>query len=518
MERIRDLCVGFAPRDCLLLGGYALYLAFGYMAFESSTLLASGGLDAAFLPSVFLIAVIVVRVAVYACAALVLRKRDAGVAPCVAASCVAGLLGFVVLGMLVQFSGLLPFEGMMPWLMLCGAALGFGGSLLGILWVRFATTFTLRSVYLFALLSNLVSLVVYFLATLAPSFLHVPICAALFGASALCSWRCLAQHPEKASYYEKSSFLHAWRILWRPVLSTSVLAFMAGFMLQVAMLHPIPLNVFQGTSLVTQFVVVLVLLAPALLVKKAFAFESVYKAALPLSAAGFLLLPVIWNGVGGLANACAQLGILVAGTILWCMVADTARSHEIPSTPLFAVCMLCTSTAQLMGTLFGFLRAESLQPGDVALTAVALAALYAVFMVSTFLFKDRSFKGMPGRGETNDCREGGSGCIEGALVASESGAFSDEGVSLVPLSVEALREKREADFEARCARVADEAGFTPREREVFALVARGKTNAAVAEELVVSENTVKFHIKSIYQKLGIHSKAEVVALVKGDNE
>lgn len=518
MERVRDLCAGLTARDCLLLGGYALYLAFGYMAFESSTLLASGGLDAASLPSFFLIVVIVVRVAVYACAALAFRKRGVGVAPCVAASCVAGLLGFVILGMLVQFSGLLPSEGMMPWLMLCGAALGLGGSLLGILWVRFATTFSLRSVYLFALLSNLVSLFVYFFATLAPSFLHVPICAILFGVSALCSLRCLAQSPEAASHFEKPAFVRAWRVLWRPVLSTSVLAFMAGFMLQVAMLHPIPLNVFQGTSLVTQFAVVLILLVPALLVKKPFALESIYKAALPLSAAGFLLLPVIWNGVGGLANACAQLGMLVAGTILWCMVADAARAYEVPSAPLFAACMLCTSVAQLAGTLFGFFRAESLQPGDVTLTAVALAALYAVFMVSTFLFKDRSFKGASVRGETDDDCEEGDDRIEDALVGVGFGKLSDRGTTSTSLSAEVLRKNREAIFDAQCARIAEQAGFTPREREVFALVARGKTNAAVAEELVVSENTVKFHIKSIYQKLGIHSKAEVVALVKGGDE
>lgn len=49
-------------------------------------------------------------------------------------------------------------------------------------------------------------------------------------------------------------------------------------------------------------------------------------------------------------------------------------------------------------------------------------------------------------------------------------------------------------------------------------MARGKTNAAVAEELVVSENTVKFHVKSIYQKLGIHSKAEVAAIVEQEAE
>ena len=40
--------------------------------------------------------------------------------PCVVALCVAGALGFVVLGMLVQFSGVLPLDGVLPWLALCG--------------------------------------------------------------------------------------------------------------------------------------------------------------------------------------------------------------------------------------------------------------------------------------------------------------------------------------------------------------------------------------------------------------
>lgn len=290
------------------------------------------------------------------------------------------------------------------------------------------------------------------------------------------------------------------------MLSTSVLAFMAGFMLQVATLHPIPLNVFQGTALVTQFAVVFILLVPALLVKKAFALESVYKAALPLSAAGFLLLPVIWNGVGGLANACAQLGILVAGIILWCMVADAARVCKVPSTPLLSVCMLCVSLAQLTGTLFGFFRAEYLQPGDIALTAVALAALYAVFTISTFLFKDRRFKDGSDRADAS---------AEDSFAASSLDVSSTSREQAAALSAELLRE---AALDARCAHIAERAAFTPREREVFALVARGKTNAAVAEELVVSENTVKFHLKSIYQKLGIHSKAEVMKLIENHDE
>lgn len=53
--------------------------------------------------------------------------------------------------------------------------------------------------------------------------------------------------------------------------------------------------------------------------------------------------------------------------------------------------------------------------------------------------------------------------------------------------------------------------LTPREREVLELVARGATNAEIGEQLGVSENTVKFHMKNILQKLHGRNRAEVVA-------
>jgi DNA-binding NarL/FixJ family response regulator len=53
--------------------------------------------------------------------------------------------------------------------------------------------------------------------------------------------------------------------------------------------------------------------------------------------------------------------------------------------------------------------------------------------------------------------------------------------------------------------------LTDREREILQLIARGLPNKAIAAELHISEHTVKFHVASIFDKLGVASRAEAVA-------
>lgn len=51
--------------------------------------------------------------------------------------------------------------------------------------------------------------------------------------------------------------------------------------------------------------------------------------------------------------------------------------------------------------------------------------------------------------------------------------------------------------------------LTPRELEVLALVARGKHNREIAEELVISEKTAKMHISNILGKLGLEDRTQM---------
>ncbi|HWH94735.1 MAG TPA: helix-turn-helix transcriptional regulator, partial [Baekduia sp.] len=61
----------------------------------------------------------------------------------------------------------------------------------------------------------------------------------------------------------------------------------------------------------------------------------------------------------------------------------------------------------------------------------------------------------------------------------------------------------------RPARVEDGGPLTAREREIAELVATGRTNREIAEQLVLSARTVEAHLRNIYCKLGVRSRVEL---------
>jgi DNA-binding NarL/FixJ family response regulator len=57
-------------------------------------------------------------------------------------------------------------------------------------------------------------------------------------------------------------------------------------------------------------------------------------------------------------------------------------------------------------------------------------------------------------------------------------------------------------------------GLTPRELEVLALVAEGRTNPQIAAELVISEKTASVHVSRILAKLGAANRTEAAAIAR----
>jgi DNA-binding NarL/FixJ family response regulator len=55
--------------------------------------------------------------------------------------------------------------------------------------------------------------------------------------------------------------------------------------------------------------------------------------------------------------------------------------------------------------------------------------------------------------------------------------------------------------------------LTAREREIAELVASGRTNREIAEELVLSTRTIEAHLRSIYGKLEVRSRVELTRAI-----
>ena len=77
-----------------------------------------------------------------------------------------------------------------------------------------------------------------------------------------------------------------------------------------------------------------------------------------------------------------------------------------------------------------------------------------------------------------------------------------------PALIQALLERHPLPLLDEAEQVVDP--LTERERQVLQLTAQGLANKQIASSLEISENTVKFHLSSLYAKLGVTSRTEAV--------
>ena len=72
---------------------------------------------------------------------------------------------------------------------------------------------------------------------------------------------------------------------------------------------------------------------------------------------------------------------------------------------------------------------------------------------------------------------------------------------------------REGTWTKSCNALAEQAGLSTRERDVLFLLGKGRTIEFIANDLGISFNTAKSHIRNVYTKVGVHSKQELQSLI-----
>ena len=116
----------------------------------------------------------------------------------------------------------------------------------------------------------------------------------------------------------------------------------------------------------------------------------------------------------------------------------------------------------------------------------------------------------------NALRAGATGYLLKNVTAEElAAAIRAASLGRSTLAPEATQALIEAAMQPLSPSSSERFRLTPREEEVLAWMVKGLSNPEIAEQLVVSPVTVKFHVSNILSKLGCSSRTEAVALAVG---
>ncbi|MEG0758999.1 MAG: hypothetical protein RR505_11375, partial [Raoultibacter sp.] len=337
--------------------GYVLYSVYVCMTFCSPTTISSV-IEIGYLPkALYLFFIILGRMIALAIIVIVLshRKRQLQLATMVATSAACAFVGFASMSIVFQMTSFAALDLLLPWFFASGVWIGLGDAFTIVLWFMFASRLDIRFMYVFLIASAVVSAVLYFGTTFLPVPIPWFVAVGSFFGSLVCCAVVSKRVGRDREQVDSAMDRRVGRRLGRPLLGVALMAFMAGLMMNVAGQEKISLETYQWTAFVIMLALNGLLLLPALLAPRAFSVPRLYKFILPLSALGFLLLPIAWDASGrGMVNSFVQVGFTFTNVIFYCLIAEEYRTGQTSPIKAFSAMQLVVMVANFTGLFLAF--------------------------------------------------------------------------------------------------------------------------------------------------------------------
>lgn len=295
-----------------------------------------------------------------------------------------------------------------------------------------------------------------------------------------------------------------------------------------------------------------VLFAIVGLMRRQFDVSRLYYPIIIAVAAGILVTPLL--GGTGFGSQFITVAYNCFVLVIWCLLAYVGYSSGLSPVLVFGL----GRGASALGTTFGWMGGleivRSQGDGSLSLEVISVAMVFALLVVSMLVLNDRligdALRVGGARGEGGDVPAGAgrefahvgvdalvseSGMAEDPADASEgaetgrddgrdprgyarggSDGASSDGCDRVVGEEQgegAGEPRRPGRYQLRCDAVAERYGLSPRERDVFDLLVRGRSIEYIAQSLTISFNTAKSHIRHIYVKTDVHSRQELQELL-----
>lgn len=220
-----------------------------------------------------------------------------------------------------------------------------------------------------------------------------------------------------------------------------------------------------------------------------FNFAGIYRIALPLMVGAFMVLPAFgWLG-SGLSDFCAMAGYTAFSILIMLILANLSHNYGISAIWLFGIERGIRALFSVLGRWTSLLLGQQIAGVDAQLVIGSITVLLVV-LGTMVLMSERELSSPWG------------------MVSNGAGADALGRIAV-----------RHQDLESRCRDLARDHELSSREEEVLQLLARRMKNSQIEQELFISKDTAKTHIRHIYRKLDVHSRDELYGKIGlGDNE
>ena len=218
---------------------------------------------------------------------------------------------------------------------------------------------------------------------------------------------------------------------------------------------------------------------------------ALYKITLPLVAAAYAVLLTVGQDHPEILGFIAQIACLVTECLCWALIVDRAR-RGVSALLVIGAGRFVVQLGMSLGELAGFVGM-----GNMSLFGTLVIFLLVLSFV--FLFSERETS-LGAKGQADEA------------VGLEPGAAAGTGSEGLPPGGVAAGEPSQPVAPADPL-YPPEWNLTEREDEILGLWVTSHGLRSIGETLGLSESTVKTHVRHIYEKCGVHSRAELIALL-----
>ncbi|MEE8722067.1 MAG: helix-turn-helix transcriptional regulator [Eggerthellaceae bacterium] len=241
--------------------------------------------------------------------------------------------------------------------------------------------------------------------------------------------------------------------------------------------------------------------------------DSLFALSFMLVIAGYLATPFSFEtSYTATSGTLLRFGSECFEVLIWTSLVQIGRRNVYGFISSVGVARLFMNVGTIVGVTLGRLTNGFGGDGVFMATVFANAMVFAFFCFLWCGFRTFSFTDTI-QGVTTVSHPVSEGDVQGeALLAGEAPVGGEAPENPVE---QAKQHDAAMDIDERCARISKERGLTPRESEIFVMMAHGRNGRYVQDYYTISRNTAKSHIKHIYTKLDVHSHQELIDLAEG---